>query len=250
MKPISKAQKKRATGPAAVSQTQAPRAARLSRRERPAKAPLSVDAILAAALDLMAREGLDGLSLRQVAAALDTGPASLYVYVENFDALLSQMLDRALGKVVIPPASRGDWRERLSALLLSYFKVLMSMPGLGQLALTTISTGPNSLRMFEAILALLREGGIDEDRAAWALDEFPLQFAAIAAEQDARRRQTNPLDSLQQTIESISPETYPHLHAVRKKIFDDVDGAPRERLRWILNVLINGVLHTPRDKSK
>ncbi|WP_043588828.1 TetR/AcrR family transcriptional regulator [Geminisphaera colitermitum] len=215
----------------------------LSRRARPAKAPLSVDAILAASLDLMMREGLDGLSLRKVAAALDTGPASLYVYVDNLDSLLRLMLDRALGKVVIPSSTKGDWRERLSALLLSYLKVLMSLPGLGQLALTTVSAGPNTLRILEAILRLLREGNIDDDRAVWAVDTLLLQFTAIAAEQDARRRQASPIGLMKQAIEEIPAETYPNIHALGAKL---MEGAPRERVRWTMDLMINGVLSTPR----
>lgn len=224
-----------------------PRDFRFSRRERPAKAPLSVDAIVSAALDIMTREGLDGLSLRKVAAALDTGPASLYVYVDNLGELHSLMLERAFGKVVIPPASKGDWRERLSAVLFSYLKILMSMPGLGQLALTSVSLGPNSLRILEAILALLREGGVDDDRAAWAVDSLLLQFTAIAAEQDARRRQASPHGALQQIMDELSEETYPNTYALREKL---LEGSPRERVRWTIDTMINGVLNTPRAKSE
>ncbi|MDR0352306.1 MAG: TetR/AcrR family transcriptional regulator [Opitutaceae bacterium] len=214
----------------------------LSRRSRPAKAPLSVDAILSAALDILTREGLEGLSLRKVAAALDTGPASLYVYVDNLDSLLALMLDRALGKVVIPSRAKGGWRERLSTLLHSYLKVLLSIPGLGQLALTTMSSGQNSLRGLEAVLGLLREGGIDDDRVAWAADMLSLQVVAVAAEQDARRRQADPLDSFEQTLNAISARTHPNIHALREKLFL---GTPRERIRWAIDVLINGILHTP-----
>jgi AcrR family transcriptional regulator len=223
--------------------TGAPSPSPKSRRARPAKSPLSVDVILTAALDVMAREGLDGLSLRKVAAALDTGAASLYVYVDSLDELLSLMLDRAFGKVVIPPRSRGDWRERLGALLVSYLKVLSSIPGLGQLALTTVSTGPNSLRLLEVILSLLREGGVDDDRAALAVDTLTLQFAAIAAEQDAHRRHFNHIGSLASTLRAVRAEDYPNIHALLEKLFE---GDPRLRIRWTIDMLVNGTLNTPR----
>ncbi|MDR0902839.1 MAG: TetR/AcrR family transcriptional regulator [Opitutaceae bacterium] len=221
----------------------------VSRRARPAKAPLSVEAIVDAALEIMAREGLYSLGMRKIAAALDTGPASLYVYVDNFDSLRSLILDRALAKVTVPAPSRGDWRERLSIVLLSYMKVLMSMRGLGQLALTVISVGPGSMRLLEAVLALLREGGVEDDRATWAVDTLLLQFAALAAEQDAHSYLARPpeLGSVRQALEALSPETYPNLHALRKKL---LEGTPRVRVRWTLNVLINGVLNTPRAKSE
>ncbi|MDR2674752.1 MAG: TetR/AcrR family transcriptional regulator [Opitutaceae bacterium] len=220
----------------------------ISRRARPAKAPLSVEAIVTAALEIMAREGLDGLGMRKIAAALDTGPASLYVYVDDLDSLLSLMLDRALLKVTVPAPSRGDWRKRLSIILFSYTKVLMSMRGLGQLTLTTVSTGPGAMRMLEAILALLREGGVGDDRAAWAADTLLLQFSAIAAEQDAHRHHAPiVIGSVKQALEALPAETYPNIHALWEKL---LAGSPRVRIRWTLDVLINGALSTPGSESK
>ena len=54
---------------------------------------------MTAALALLSRDGMAGLSLRKVAAALDTGAASLYVYVANLDELHALLLDRVLGEV-------------------------------------------------------------------------------------------------------------------------------------------------------
>ena len=50
-------------------------------RQRGAKAPLSRDAVVRAALDCLHEGGPAGLTMRKVAARLETrGPASLYVY--------------------------------------------------------------------------------------------------------------------------------------------------------------------------
>ena len=59
----------------------------ISRRNRPAKAPLSRDLIVSTALEILERDGLSGLSLRRIATALDTGAASLYVYLANLNEL-------------------------------------------------------------------------------------------------------------------------------------------------------------------
>ena len=63
----------------------APRSKIVSRRTRPAKAALSLERIVSTALEILEQEGLSGLSLRRAATALDTGPASLYVYLENLE---------------------------------------------------------------------------------------------------------------------------------------------------------------------
>ena len=65
-----------------------------STRDRPAKAPLSEEAIVDAALAILKSEGLEAVTMRRVAAALDTGAASLYVYVSGREGLLQAMLDR------------------------------------------------------------------------------------------------------------------------------------------------------------
>ena len=49
--------------------------------------------------------------MRRVAQALDTGPASLYVYVANRDELLELMLDRAVATVSLPEPDPARWRD-------------------------------------------------------------------------------------------------------------------------------------------
>ncbi|MET0700645.1 MAG: helix-turn-helix domain-containing protein, partial [Mycobacterium sp.] len=47
------------------------------------KQPITVAAIIGAAFGIVEREGYDALTMRRVATALDTGPASLYAHVVN-----------------------------------------------------------------------------------------------------------------------------------------------------------------------
>ncbi len=70
-----------------------------STRDRPAKAPLSEDAVVDAALAILRSDGLDAVTMRRVAAALDTGAASLYVYVSGREGLFQAMLDRVTASI-------------------------------------------------------------------------------------------------------------------------------------------------------
>jgi AcrR family transcriptional regulator len=215
----------------------------VSRRTRPAKSPLSQEAIVDTALDLLSREGMAGLSLRKVAAALDTGAASLYVYVANLDELHALVLDRALGEVMLPSDRDGDWRDRLKAVLRSYFQVLCDRPGLAQVALSTIPSGPNMVELTESLLDLLEQGGMEPSRAAWAVDLLLLHTSALAAERDNRRSDDEvALRRAQEALGSVSPEKHPHIHALGAELFSGEQG----RHDWALDVLINGVLSTPR----
>jgi AcrR family transcriptional regulator len=214
----------------------------IGRRNRPAKAPLDRDAIVEAALDLLAREGASGLSLRKVAQALDTGAASLYVYVEGLPELEALVLDRALGDVALPARRRGPFRQRLAAVLRSYLDVLYRRPGLAQLAMRTMAVGPHGLGIVEALLGLFEEAGLAKTTAAWAVDLVMLHATAIAAEQSNWRERGDVLGPVARAIEGVSKETYPHIHALRGEL---MSGTPSTRLPWAMDVLINGLLATP-----
>jgi AcrR family transcriptional regulator len=195
------------------------------------------------ALDLLSREGMAGLSLRKVAAALDTGAASLYVYVANLDELHALLLDRVLGEVTLPTGHAGDWCDRLKAVLRSYSEVLYDRPGLAQVALSTIASGPNMVELTESLLDLLEQGGIGLDQAAWAVDLLLLYTSAFAAERDNRRDDDEvALRRAEQALSSALPAEHPHIHALGAELFS----GGQNRYAWALDVLINGVLSTPR----
>jgi AcrR family transcriptional regulator len=219
----------------------------LSRRGGPAKEPLSRDRIVTEALRLLTREGLEGMSLRKVAAELETGPASLYAYVDDLQSLQALVLDRALAAVDIRGGKRRGWRERLKSVLESYARVLFKSRGLAQLALGAIAVGPHALRILDAILGLLEEGGVDRATAAWAVDLLVLYVTATAAEQSERPSPTDALGPVAQAIARAPADQYPHIHAAGAEL---VSGEGEERFSWAIDVLITGVLQRPRPRGR
>jgi len=210
----------------------------VSRRNRPAKAALSRDVIVAKALEVLERDGFSGFNLRRVAAALDTGPASLYVYLENLDELQALMLDSALAAVNLPKGQDLEWRSELKAFLLSYFRVLYERPGVAQIALSTIPTGPNSLRILELLLGLLAEGGVENAKAAWGADLLLLYVTAIAAEQSNWRAQKMVFERVKAALDNASKEEFPLIAAHH----DTLISGGHDRADWALEVIINGML--------
>jgi AcrR family transcriptional regulator len=73
----------------------------------------------------MEAAGLQRVTMRRLAQELDTGPASLYVYVRNTAELHAAILEELLGGVDLAPVkATGAWRERLVSVLASYTNVL------------------------------------------------------------------------------------------------------------------------------
>lgn len=215
-----------------------------SRRGGPVKQPLSRDAIVEEALRQLTANGLNGMSLRKVAAALETGPASLYAYVEDLYELHALVLDRALAKVSLRSVARtGDWRGRLQDVLKSYAGVLMASPGLAQLALGAIAIGPNALRIAEKLLALLEEGGVDLATGAWAVDLLTLYVTAIVAEHANGLDPAAPEGRVARAVSGVSEKDYPHVYAAREHL---LSGTGEGRFAWVMGVLLHGILQSPR----
>ncbi|OON82851.1 TetR/AcrR family transcriptional regulator [Streptomyces tsukubensis] len=226
--------------------TPAPR----SRRERPAKAALTYESIVATAVGLMATEGLQRVTMRRLAQELDTGPASLYVYVANTAELHAAILEELLGAVDLTPASEdGDWRDRLVRVLTSYTFVLFEHPALAHSALVARPSGPNYLALVESILALLYVGEVPDAQAAWGVDVLLQVATATAAEQSTRARTAGAEEehnALAATLRQASTETHPRIAALGE---DLASGAPGLRLEWIFRSVINGVRSTPREQG-
>ena len=68
------------------------------RQARRRREPISRDAIVAAAIRLLDREGLAALSMRRLADELGAGAASLYWHVGSKDGLLDLVLDEIIGE--------------------------------------------------------------------------------------------------------------------------------------------------------
>ncbi|RKE17695.1 TetR/AcrR family transcriptional regulator [Streptomyces sp. TLI_171] len=218
-----------------------------SRRERPAKPALSHRGIVAAAVRLMEAEGLQRVTMRRLAQELDTGPASLYVYVANTAELHAAILEHHLGTVDLGPAAERDrdWRERLAAVLTSYTEVLYEHPALAHSALLARPAGPHYLALVESLLALLDQGGVPPGQAAWGVDTLLQVATATAAEHSARTGAQAEAEhgAMVRAVREADPARYPRVAATAE---DLVSGPPEDRLAWTFRMVVNGVAGTPR----
>ena len=107
-------------------------------------------------------------------------------------------------------------------MLTSYAELLTAHPTLARTALFTRPSGANSVRLWEALLALLDEGGIGGRDAAWTVDLLLQRATATAAEQGVRGRdsRTDAADAhVEEVIHHVSPKDHPHLAALSEQLF-------------------------------
>lgn len=125
---------------------------------RPVPAPLSRERIVRAAIQLADAEGLDGVSLRKVATALDVRPMRLYGYIASKEELLDLMVDAVHAE--IRPVGDG-WREVLRSLAEATRHAAHEHEWLADLLGGRPQLGPNALASGETVVAAL--GGVDVD---------------------------------------------------------------------------------------
>lgn len=111
-----------------------------------------------AAIRLADADGLEAVSLRKVAAALDVGPMRLYGYIATKDELLDLMIDAVYAEIRPTGNSR---REVLRSVAETTRQAVHQHEWLADLLGRRPQLGPNALARGEAVIAAL--DGVDVD---------------------------------------------------------------------------------------
>ncbi len=218
--------------------------------ERPARRrrdPISRDAIVAAAIALMDRDGYDALSMRTLAEELGTGAASLYWHVGSKDGLLDLVMDQLIGEVVVPPADPARWRDQLKELARTQRATSLRHPYLVRLSIGRIPLGPNALRLNEAVLAIMRAGGLPPRMAVQGflmmlevVNGFTLDETGVSGEElppdPAARAEAG--DMVTGYLKQLPGERFPNLNELAGEFaLADND----ERFDLLIEVFVDGL---------
>lgn len=144
------------------------------------KLPITVERITDAALAIVSERGYDALTMRSVAAALETGPASLYAHVVNKADLDELIIGRLCSELALPDPAPEQWREQITDVCTQLRDQYLRYPGISRAALAMDVTDLDVLRVNEGMLAILIAGGIAPQAAAWVIDALFLYVGAYA----------------------------------------------------------------------
>lgn len=218
-----------------------------STRDRPAKPPLSEDLIVETALTILRAEGLDAVTMRRVATELDTGPASLYVYIGGRDQLRRAMLDRVTGAVPLEEPEPGRWREQVHALLDGWLRAMESHPGIAAVALGDPPSTEGTLVGAEYLLSLLLVGGVTPEDAAWALDILPLITTAAAVETAVQMErgssEAETVERLNNAFRNLSADRFPNMTRYAGLL---TSGTGDDRFSYAIDVFLDGLVARAR----
>ncbi|MHA7277795.1 TetR/AcrR family transcriptional regulator [Arthrobacter sp. Hz1] len=140
---------------------------------------LTHEKVVAAALELVDREGLSAFTIRELAARLGVRPMSIYHYTTSKEELLDALIDVVFGEVYLPHPE-GNWREELLRRSVSMREALARHRWALPVMETRAHPGPATLARHEGVLAVLRASGFSLEASAHAyaiLDAFVYGFS-------------------------------------------------------------------------
>jgi AcrR family transcriptional regulator len=124
--------------------------------------PLSRARLLATAVALADKDGIESLSMRRLGRELGVEAMSLYNHVANKSDLLGGMVDVVAAEFELPP-SGTDWKAAIRTTAISAHQILLRHRWACSLMLSSAGARPARLRYMDSLLATLRRGGFSPE---------------------------------------------------------------------------------------
>lgn len=125
---------------------------------------LSRSHVVRAAVRYVDEHGLDALSMHKLGAVLGVKAMSLYKHVANKDDVLDGVVDELWTEIPVEPQDR-DWREAVRILAHALRALVHRHPHAAPLLTSRRALPEHALRVCEAHLRLMRDGGVPEQCA-------------------------------------------------------------------------------------
>ncbi|MCP1465693.1 MULTISPECIES: TetR/AcrR family transcriptional regulator C-terminal domain-containing protein [unclassified Pseudomonas] len=195
-----------------TSKTANPRGRRKKATGEASENPLNKDVIVAAALALIDRDGLEKCSLRNLANDLGVYPTAIYWYVSSRELLLGEVLAKVLEHVA--PAPQEHWQDYLRAAMVNCHNAVHEHPNIAPLlGAQLVSNTRTDFTLVEGVLAALQQAGFSGPSLAGAYNTFiaalagftTLEFAPLPDNTEAWQCQ------VQESLQCVDAEQHPTL---------------------------------------
>ena len=184
------------------------------------------------------RDGLDGVSMKSVAAELGMTPMSLYRYVDSKEQLLEVMLDAAYGPADLSIVSSGPWRERLTRWAWALADALVLHPWISATPMTTPPLSPNIIGWTEAGARSFEGMALTNQQKMSSLlvvDGYVRSHVAMSVAMGFTATDAPPPDPYVTILPRLlDPDRFPALFAASPAITDENEGEDffRDEMRF------------------
>lgn len=233
-------------------------------RERGSRGPrpsLTVDRIVAVAIEVADAEGLDRLSMRRVAGHLGVGTMSLYRYFPGKAELLDVMVDRVCGAIERSDDLAGGWRVRLEQVARENRRLYERHPWLIRVFPGRPPLGPGIMAKYDHELRAVEGIGLTDvemDSVLTLVLEYVRGSAGSAAESDQAQQRTGKTDDQWWAAfgpwldKVLDPARYPLARRVGPAATEQYQGTydPQHAFEFGLRRLLDGIEMLVNERSR
>ncbi|WP_246284632.1 TetR/AcrR family transcriptional regulator [Gordonia asplenii] len=197
---------------------------------------MTLDAIVETGIDIADREGVAGVTMQKVAAALGATKMAIYRYVPGRDELLAVMLDRAIGGA--PDLSTIGWRDGLADFARKMYARSAAHPWIFDVANGVRVYGPNELSWLEAGLGTLATTTLPGPARLDTIVLVTAHVRMLTAQHTQSQATETEIAALMAKILTQQPDSFRHVASV----FSDPDRAGRDNaFDFGLSRILDGV---------
>lgn len=223
-----------------------------SRPARPERSTLTREQIVTEAIALLDAEGIDALSMRKLAARLQSGATSLYWHVANREELIQLVIDQIYGEVELPDGDdASDWQADLNRFAHSVRAAVHRHPWMVSVLdnIVAASMGPNLMDTTERMVTLLERAGFglkEAEKVLSTISAYTLGIAITEAAyltwQDRHGTKAEEWMLTEGQAALAAAENHPRVHELYSSYTDvDVNEAMETDFEYGLERLLDGI---------
>jgi AcrR family transcriptional regulator len=208
------------------------------------RVPLTRERVLQTAVALADQGGVEALSMRKLAHALDVVPMALYRHVANKDELLGGLVDVVIGEID-QPLEGADWKTAMRERILSARRALMRHPWASRVMESRSTPTPVVLAYMDSMIGMLRTGGFSLDLTHHVLHAMGSRIFGFTQELFNDTTDTDP--SAEAAMWEALAGTYPYIYEIFTTISHDdrsVIGAGCDdqfEFEFALDLMLDGI---------
>jgi AcrR family transcriptional regulator len=200
------------------------------------RARFTTDEIASAALAIVDECGVGALSMRSLAAALGTGPMTMYNYVRDKEGLEERVVAAVVAEIAVPAATK-DWLADVHAVAGAMWRGIRAHPSAVSLVLTRRTSSGAGFAAADALVAALDRGRLsDADRLAAFHAVLAFVVGTVQSELAGPLTRGSDAREVAERIGEVAGDEYPNIAALSKvAVRTSVDADVDRGLRMLLD---------------
>ncbi len=205
---------------------------------------LTRERVLTGAIQLADEVGMEGFTIRNLAAALGVKPMTIYYHLPNKEAIIDGMVDHVFDEIDLP-RNDVEWKIAIRERFLSARRVLKRHPWAPPLMESRVTPGPATLLHHDAVLGCFRRGGLSIQLTAHAyavLDSYLYGFAMEEAMLPGSEGSDELVELAQEMLDAYAQQ-YPNLFELATRHVLREGYAFGDSFEFGLDLIIEGLDH-------